>query len=210
MALSLAAPGGRVLRAALLSTMPKVYDDHHLLKREMDEAGARFDGRLRIVAVDKRTGRRVVFGRPGSPRATVPEAVLASCAIPWVFQPVWIGGREYVDGGVWSATNLDVAPAGRDTHVLCLSPLGSLSGGHSLLGLARSAVRSAVSVEAMALRRRGAAVQTVSPDLDSATAMGPSPMDPGPRERVHAAGYRQGMELAATRADRAGGASTAR
>jgi predicted acylesterase/phospholipase RssA len=47
--------------------------------------------------------------------------------VPWLFAPVTIGTREYVDGGVWSPTNLDAAPAGRDTHVLCLNPTASLA-----------------------------------------------------------------------------------
>ena len=53
-----------------------------------------------------------MFGSPGAPVATVAEAVEASCTVPWLFAPVEIGGREYVDGGVWVPTNLDAAPAG--------------------------------------------------------------------------------------------------
>ena len=83
------------------------------LHDELERSGARFDGRLRVCCVDKRSGKRVVFGAPGAPRATVADAVTASCAIPWVFAPVRIGEREYVDGGVWSVTNLDAAPARR-------------------------------------------------------------------------------------------------
>ena len=108
------------------------------------------------------TGRRVVFGEPRRAEARrVADAVAASCTVPWMFAPVTIGGREYVDGGVWSPTNLDAAPAGRDTHVLCLNPTADLRGTPSdVLTLMRSASRSsAVSVEALALRRRGAAVQ---------------------------------------------------
>src|SRR5213078_3369481 len=138
------------------------------LQQRVQRYGARFDGRLRIACVERATGRRVVFGSPGAPAATVPEAVAASCAVPWLFAPVSIGGREYVDGGVWSATNLDAAPAGRDTHVLCLNPTASLAGTHSLLAVIRNVARTAVSLEAMALRRRGAAVQTVAPNLESA------------------------------------------
>jgi hypothetical protein len=48
----------------------------------------------------------------------------------------------------------------------------------------------------MALRRRGAAVQTVAPNLESAATMGENFMDREPRERVLAAGFRQGLALA--------------
>ncbi len=107
-----------------------------------------------------------------------------------------IGGRDYVDGGVWSATNLDAAPAGLDTHVLCLNPTANIVGNQSVLALIRNVARSAVSIEAMALRRRGAAVQTVAPNMESAAAMGTNFMDREPRGRVLAAGYRQGVSLA--------------
>src|SRR5947209_15904255 len=119
LALGLAAPGGALMRAAMLRRLPRPRDTLDDLRRHVEESGARFDGRLRVAAVDRDTGRRTVFGAPGSPKATVAEAVEASCTVPWIFAPVQIGGREYVDGGVWSPTNMDAAPAGRETQVLC-------------------------------------------------------------------------------------------
>jgi NTE family protein len=199
LALGIAAPGGAVMRAALLRRLPRPTDTLDGLREQVNGSGARFDGRLRVVAVDRRSGRRVVFGSPGAPAASVGEAVEASCTVPWLFAPVKIGGREYVDGGVWSPTNLDVAPAGRETNVLCLIPTASITGTQSVLGVVRTVARSAVSVEAMVLRRRGAAVQTVAPNVESAAAMGTNFMDREPRGRVLAAGYRQGLALATAR-----------
>jgi NTE family protein len=196
LALGLAAPGGAMLRTALLRGLPRPRDNLSGLRDEVERTGATFDGRLRVVAVDRRSGRRVVFGSPGAPRARVPEAVEASCSVPWLFAPVTIAGREYVDGGVWSPTNLDTAPAGRETHVLCLNPAGNLIGTNSLLGVVRNVARSAVSLESMTLRRRGAAVQTIAPNVESAAAMGTNFMDREPRARVLAAGYRQGLAVA--------------
>src|SRR5204862_400696 len=60
------------------------------------------------VACDYRTGKRVPFGRVDAPTAHVADAVAASCAIPGFFRPVQIGGRPYVDGGVCSASSLDL------------------------------------------------------------------------------------------------------
>jgi NTE family protein len=196
LALGLAAPGGAVIRGAMLRRLPRPHEELTDLREHVERSGARFDGRLRIVAVDKRTGRRVIFGSPGSPYATVGQAVEASCTVPWLFAPVEIGGREYVDGGVWSPTNLDVVPGGRGTHVLCLNPTASIIGNHSLITLMRSAARSAVSLEALALRRRGAEVQTVAPNAECAATMGADFMNREPRSRVLAAGYRQGLSLA--------------
>ncbi|HEY2771962.1 MAG TPA: patatin-like phospholipase family protein [Solirubrobacteraceae bacterium] len=196
LALGLAAPGGAVMRAALLRRLPRPTDSLEGLRQRVEDSGARFDGRLRVIAVDRRSGKRVVFGRPGAPRASVGQAVEASCTVPWLFAPVSIAGREYVDGGVWSPTNLDAAPAGRDTYVLCLNPTASITGSQSILSVIRNVARSAVSVEALVLRRRGAAVQTVAPNLESAAVMGTNFMDREPRARVLAAGYRQGLQLA--------------
>jgi len=162
------------------------------LHAEIERSGARFDGRLRVCCVDKRSGRRVVFGAPGAPRASVADAVTASCAIPWVFAPVRIGEREYVDGGVWSVTNLDAAPARRETEVLCLDPTASLS------SPLRQAFRVAISVELQILRRRGARVRHVGPDPEAAAAMGTDFMATEPSAAALAAGHRQGRALART------------
>jgi NTE family protein len=195
LALGLAAPGGAVARALLLRRLPPPSDTLSDLRKSIERLDPRFDGRLRIAAVDKRSGRRVMFGSPGAPRARVAEAVAASCSVPWLFAPVTIAGREYVDGGVWSPTNLDAAPAGRDTHVLCLNPTASIQGSNQALAVMRGVSRTAVSVESLVLRRRGAAVQMLAPNEESAQAMGTNFMDRQPRGRVLAAGYRQGLRF---------------
>ncbi len=82
-----------------------------------------------IVAVDYNRGRRVFFGRPGAPRAPLPDAVVASCSIPGWYEPAVIGGRRYVDGGVRSPTSLGaLARAGVD-EVFVLAPLASTTPG---------------------------------------------------------------------------------
>jgi NTE family protein len=197
LALGMAAPGGALVRALLLRGLPRPPDTLAGLRAQIERSAALFDGRLRVTAVDRATGRRVVFGSPGAPKATVGEAVEASCTVPWLFAPVSIGGREYVDGGVWSPTNLDAAPAGRDTHVLCLNPTASLATRHTMLTVMRNVARSAVSVESLALRRRGARVRTIAPNAECAAAMGSNFMDQEPRTRVLSAGYRQGLMVAA-------------
>jgi NTE family protein len=78
------------------------------------------------MAVDYGTGRRVAFGRAGSPPAKLPEAVAASCAIPGFYRCVEIGGRQYVDGGVYSPSNLDVLRAEPLDLVVALNPMSSL------------------------------------------------------------------------------------
>jgi NTE family protein len=195
LALAAAAPGGRLMRAAVLSRLPRPTGRLDDLHTRIERSGARFDGRLRIAAVNRDTGRRVVFGAPGAPKASVADAVIASCAVPWLFAPVTIGGRDYVDGGMWSPTNLDLAPAGRATEVLCLAPTGGLVDLRGLIGAARAAGRSAAAMEALTLRRRGARVRIIGPDREAAEAMGENLMDQGQVRDTLRAGFAQGRRL---------------
>jgi NTE family protein len=193
-ALAAGAPVGARARALALSRIPDQGRTLGSLRRDIGRLGSRFDGRLRVCTVDKGNGRRVVFGSPGAPDASVAEAVVASCSIPWVFEAIRIGDRRYLDGGAWSFTNLDVAPATRDAEVLCLNPSASLGlATSSLYGLARTAVGAAAELEALALRARGVRVRLLGPDPDAAQLMGTNFMDPRPAGAVHAAGYRQGL-----------------
>ena len=193
LAMAATSRAGRLARAAVLRKSPRPERTLGDLGAHIDGLGARFDGRLRISAVDRGNGRRVIFGAPDAPRATVAQAVLASCAIPWVFAPVEIAEREYVDGGVWSPTNLDAVPAGRGSRILCLIP----TAGASLTSL-RTASAAAAGYESMALRAKGAAVETIVPDAPSLDAIGPDLMDASRRRAVAAAGYAQGRKLTAS------------
>ncbi len=148
-------PAGRAVRAAALARAPRPDRRLDPVGAYIDSLDAQFDGRLRIAAVDRRTGRRVMFGAPGAPAASVRDAVLASCAVPWLFAPVTIGDREYVDGGVWSLTNLDAAPGGRGVRVLCLAPTAT--------GPFKAPTSAVLGAEQMALKARGIQVRAAHP-----------------------------------------------
>ena len=83
---------------------------------------------LWICAVRRRDGRRVVFGRTGSPEAPIHLAVAASCAVPGYFAPVRIGGRSYIDGGVHSPTNAAVLRGAGLDVVVVISPMSGPAG----------------------------------------------------------------------------------
>ena len=201
MALAAGSNGSTALRAALLGRAPGRDTSLTAMRERVDKAGARFDGRLRVVAVDRANGRRVVFGSPGAPAASVAEAVQASCSVPWIFAPVQIGGREYVDGGVWSNTNLDIAPAARATQVLCLNPIASLDIAlASPFGMLRAIAGSTAALETLALRSRGAKVRMIGPAHDTARVMAPNLMDARRREEVLTSAYAQGLQIGGGRA----------
>ncbi len=191
-----AAPGGALVRRAVLDRVPAGTRSLAGLGRRFDTPHGSWDPRLRVAAVALSTGRRVVFGAPGAPPASVGQAVEASCAIPGYFTPVQIGGERYVDGGAWSPTNSDAAEAERGDRVLCLNPTGGTGGPAAAIGWVS---RGAAAVESLAVRRRGAAVDTVAPDAAALAVIGGRLMDPGPRAEATAAGQAQGLRLGRAR-----------
>ena len=199
-ALRAATPGGQLLRRAALSQVPRGRRSLAELGREITSSGADWDGRLRITAVELESGRRVIFDGIGDPAVSVAEAVQASCAIPGVFRPLEANGRSYVDGGAWSPTNLDAVEVRRGSRVLCLNPTGALRPSRrSPFGAYGPWSRSMAAVEASALRHRGAKVWLMSPDRDSAAAMGANLMDMSRRRQVVSAGLAQGRGLGEAR-----------
>jgi NTE family protein len=130
------------------------------------------------MAVDYATGRRVAFGREGSPAAQLPDAVAASCAIPGFYRAVEINGRRYVDGGVYSASNLDVLRAEPLDLVLALNPMSSLENVRPRTVTDRLALRMRQATgrrlghEAKRLRAAGVEVEMLQPTAQDLAVMG--------------------------------------
>ncbi|MGH2748192.1 MAG: patatin-like phospholipase family protein [Actinomycetota bacterium] len=78
---------------------------------------------LYVTATDLDTAERVVFGEAEAPPAIISEAAAASTAIPLLYSPRRIGERVYLDGGLRSTTNIDVAIAHGAKLVICINPL---------------------------------------------------------------------------------------
>ena len=132
-----------------------------------------------LVAVETQTGAAVEFdSRSG---AGLVDAVAASCAVPGVWPPVTIDGRRYIDGGVRSSDNADLA-AGSE-RIVVISPLDFDSPIQSPAPL-----RDVVA----GLRAGGAEVTVLVPDQASADAIGGNPLDPGTRVPAAEAGRAQG------------------
>src|SRR2546428_2078048 len=78
---------------------------------------------LLIPAIDLDRAQRVVFGRNGLQDVAISEAVAASSAIPGVFEPYTLRGRDYVDGGVGLSGHADLAGVAGADVVLVGNPL---------------------------------------------------------------------------------------
>ena len=137
------------------------------------------DAALWICACRMHDGGRVVFGGSGRPETDVATAVAASCAIPGVFAPVEIGGVRYVDGGVWSPTNLDLL-AGLDLDLaVVVSPMSAARHVHRGIDLPlRRLFRLRLGGEAARVRRAGTEVVAFQPGAAEIRAMGLNAMDP--------------------------------
>ena len=147
-----------------------------------------------VTAVDAHTGELAAFDRDSG--VDLVDAVTASTAAPGLVPTVAINGGRYIDGGVRSTENADLA-AGY-AHVVVLSPLGGRSGAPpegQFEGLRRfPGMDLASHVEA--LRKQGSHVELITPDADSRAAMGTNQMDPATRIPAARAGFAQGKREA--------------
>lgn len=138
--------------------------------------------RLQITAVDAATGEFRAFDR--SSGVSIVDAVGASCAVPGVWPPVTIDGRRWIDGGMRSATNADLASG--CSRIVIVAP--TTFGGRGVRGAAGQAAE---------LRAAGAQVVLITPDAAARRAIGRNVLDPARR----AASARAGLAQAATVAD---------
>lgn len=146
-----------------------------------------------VVAVEAHTGDVAAFDRASG--VDLVDAVTASTALPGLVPTVLIDGARYIDGGVRSPDNVDLA-AGY-ARVVVLSPLGGRNRtpreAGQFEGLRRPpewGVDLASQVET--LRKQGSHVVVITPDDDSRAAMGTNQMDPATRVPAARAGFAQG------------------
>jgi len=147
-----------------------------------------------VVAVNAHTGELAAFDR-GSGVELV-DAVTASCALPGLVPTVSINGTRYIDGGVRSLDNADLASG--YAHVVVLSPLGGRSGPPpegQFEGL-RRLPGADLGSQVEDLRKQGSRVEVITPDAGSRTAMGTNQMDPATRIPAARAGFAQGKQEA--------------
>ena len=147
-----------------------------------------------VVAVNAHTGELAAFDR-GSGVELV-DAVTASCALPGLVPTVSINGTRYIDGGVRSLDNADLASG--YAHVVVLSPLGGRSGPPpegQFEGL-RRLPGADLGSQVEDLRKQGSRVEVITPDAGPRTAMGTNQMDPATRIPAARAGFAQGKQEA--------------
>lgn len=134
------------------------------------------DRRLLVTAVDAATGELVVFD--GTDGTGLIDAVAASCAVPGVWPPVTIGDRRFVDGGIRSIANADLAAGA--SPALLVAPLSPTAG---------------LDLDAELAALGEGRTLLVHADEASQAAMGANPLDPTRRRPSAEAGRRQAADV---------------
>ncbi len=161
-AVALGAP--TVEEAARIAVIESRLSSHEWSERE-----------LLVTAVDAFTGEFKVFDKDSG--VPLVSAVTASCAVPGIWPPVTIGDTRFIDGGVNSGSNADLAE-GCEVVVI----IAPFAGGFG----------PTVDVEAEALRSTGAIVEVIAADAQATEAFGTNVLDPATRVPSLREGRRQG------------------
>jgi len=138
------------------------------------------------TAVDCETGEFVVWNAES--KVPLSRAVASSCSVPGVFPAITLNGRKYMDGGMRSATNADLAKGYDKSLVVAVRLMGGELGERMMAPLER---------ELAVIRDAGGEVQLVTPDEASMAGFGGNLMNPRNRPAAAKAGLEQGRRMAA-------------
>jgi NTE family protein len=149
-----------------------------------------------VAALNAHTGELTAFDRDSG--VDLVDAVMAGTALPGVVPTHNINGARYINGGVRSGENADLANG--YANVVVISPFGGRTGtlpAGQFEGIRRSAEWGTdLASQVEALRQKGSHVVQITPDDDSRAAMGTNQMDPATRIPAAHAGFAQGRQEA--------------
>lgn len=138
------------------------------------------DRDLRVTAVEAESGEFVAFDRTSG--VDLLHAVAASCAVPLVWPAVTINGKHYVDGGMRSTANVDLA-SGYDT-VVVIAPLPQ-------------SFSRRTSIRAQLAGTGAARTAVITPDEQALVDIGKNVLDPAKRADAARTGLRQSAAVLA-------------
>ncbi|RZU49167.1 NTE family protein [Krasilnikovia cinnamomea] len=165
----------RIGRAALRARTAATEAERRAVIARRIETDEWPDQRLLIPAVAAESGETKVFDKDSG--VSLVDAVAASCAVPLVWPPMTVNGTRYVDGGVRSVANVDLAKG--HERVVVIAPMS------------RSARRAGRPDAQAAALGPGVRSVVVGPDAAAVTAIGPNALDPGRRAPAAEAGRAQ-------------------
>jgi|HubBroStandDraft_6_1064221.scaffolds.fasta_scaffold577595_1 NTE family protein len=139
------------------------------------------------TAVDTANGEFIVWKRDSG--IGLARAVASSCSVPSIYPPVSFQGRRYMDGGMRTATNADVAKGHGLVVVLALAV--------AVPAFVARPLQARLEKELQTLRDSGSRVELILPDSNCKRAFGFNLMDARRRPAAAKAGLQQGRGEAA-------------
>lgn len=136
--------------------------------------------RFACTTIDAETGEFLLWTKDTA--APLRLAVPSSCSVPTIFPPITIDGRRYIDGGMRSGTNADMAKDHRKVVIVAVVP-----------PTMAAMMQPGLDREMAVIRNHGGEPLLVTPNAGSGAAFGPNLMDSGNREAIARAGYAQGQ-----------------
>ncbi|MEQ1780758.1 MAG: patatin-like phospholipase family protein [Hyphomonadaceae bacterium] len=115
------------------------------------------------------------------------HAIASSCSVPGIYPAISINGRQWMDGGMRSGTNVDVAAGHERVLAVVVIPMA----------LANERMKGRVNAEAAAVTKAGGRFAMIAPDAETQEAFGPNLMDGSRRIQLIEQGLRQGKAEAA-------------
>ena len=178
----------RIGEAALAANTMSEKERMELIASRLPNHEWNLERKLIINSVNALTGEWVTFDRYSN--VPLPVAVAASSAVPGIYPPTTINGQHYIDGGMSSGTNADLAK-GLD---LVLIIIAEPSMTHPAMGPTMHRIN--FDDELKELKDSGSKVMVILPDEDSLKAKGLNPLDITSRSASAKAGRQQGKNLA--------------
>ena len=156
----------------------------------MSGFGPAFEGehpwpeRFACTTIDARTGEFLLWSKDTA--APLRLAVASSCSVPTLFPPITIDGRRYIDGGMRSGTNADMAKNHEKVVIVAVVPPAMAA-----------IMQPGLDRETRIIREHGGEALLITPDAGSGAAFGANLMDGSNREAIARAGFAQGQADAA-------------
>lgn len=147
------------------------------------QPGQPWPERFACTAIDADSGEFQVWSTDTA--APLGLGVASSCCVPSIFPPVEIEGRRYIDGGMRSATNADLAHDYAKVLLIAVVPPAFAA---FMLG--------GIEGELAKVRGHGGETCLLVPDAGCGEAFGPNLMDGSRREPIARAGFAQGLQEA--------------
>lgn len=140
--------------------------------------------RFACTTIDAETGEFLLWTKDTA--APLRLAVPSSCSVPTIFPPITIDGRRYIDGGMRSGTNADMAKDHGKVVIVAVVP-----------PMMAAIMQPGLDREVAVIREHGGESLLITPDAGSGAAFGANLMDSSNREAIARAGFAQGQAEAA-------------